>query len=137
MIGTFEPFFLNDTLSVTNATSKEYGHCTWTRLQNLQYGDNILNKLATLNGFPLKVSIFHRYPTALLASELPDSFLKSYFSDGMKLTNGINGFDGLILGNMAKSLNFRVDIKKPIGSDFGYKADNGTFIGAFALVSLL
>lgn len=132
MIGTFEPFTLNETMSVTNASSKEYGHCSWTALQNLQYGDNILNKLATMNGFPLRVSIFRRFPTALVASDLPNSFLRSYFSDGMKLTNGINGFDGLILGNLAKMLNFRVDVIKPIGSDFGYKADNGTFIGKYA-----
>lgn len=131
MVGTFEPFTLNETLSVTNATSKEYGHCSWTPLENLQYGDNILNKLATLNGFPLKVSIFERYPTALRASDLPKSFLSSYFSDGMKQSNGFNGFDGLILGNLAKTLNFRVDIIKPIGSDFGYMADNGTFIGEY------
>lgn len=132
MVGTYEPFSLKETLSVTNASSKEYGHCSWTALHNLQYGDNILNKLASLNGFPLKVSIFQRYPTALLAEDLPNSFLTSYFSDVMKLTNGINGFDGLILGNMAKALNFRVDVIKPIGSDFGYKADNGTFIGGYA-----
>lgn len=132
MIGTFEPFTLNETMSVTNASSKAYGHCSWTALQNLQYGDNILNKLATMNGFPLRVSIFRRFPTALVASDLPNSFLRSYFSDGMKLTNGINGFDGLILGNLAKMLNFRVDVIKPIGSDFGYKADNGTFIGKYA-----
>lgn len=129
MIGTYEPFSLNASMSTTNASSASYGHCSWTALQSLEYGDNLIRKLGTLNGFPFRISIFERYPTALLAKDLPSSFLSSYFSEGMKVSQGFNGFDGLILGNMAKTLNFRVNVIKPRESDFGYQADNGTFIG--------
>lgn len=99
-------------------------------MDELKFGDNLIRKLRTLNGFPLRVSIFERYPTALLKRDLPALFLHSYFSKGMRYAGGFNGFDGLILGNMAQQLNFRANIIKPIGNDYGYKLDNGTFIGS-------
>lgn len=95
----------------------------------VKFGDNLIRKLRTLNGFPLRVSIFERYPTALLRKDLPEIFLDSYYSHGMKYSGGFNGFDGLVLGNMAQQLNFRAHIVKPIANDYGYKLENGTFIG--------
>lgn len=55
--------------------------------------------------------------------------MNSYYNDGMKYSGGFGGSDGLVLGNIAKAINFRTQIVRPMDDLFGYKKENGTFIG--------
>lgn len=123
----YDPFYINT--SNPNPLSSSFGRCTWTPIEEFQFDNKLLRKLASLNQFPLRVSLFPRYPTVLLPSEVPAVFAKSYFSRVSNKTNNYTGLDAIVLGNMAEAINFKPDIRKPIGNDYGYKLSNGTFIG--------
>lgn len=106
-----------------------FGETIYLDLATFSFNSNLSRKFKNFQKFPLRLSLFLRYPTSILPASIPGPFLKSYYSRGMAYSNNIGGFDGLILGNMAKTLNFISDIRAPVGSDFGYMLDNGTFIG--------
>lgn len=79
----------------------------------------------------MKVSMFERYPTALKMENIPKIFLTSYFMNTLAKSNGYGGLDGIVLGNLAKAMNFTAIISTPMHSDFGYKLNNGSFVGTF------
>lgn len=110
-----------------------YGKTIWLTVNEIiENSDSILRKFNNLNGYPLKVSIFRRYPTCIISDDLPKSFLNSYISNEMTNANGYSGFDGLVLGNLAKYLNFTAITKIPEKNlEFGYKLENGTFVGKY------
>lgn len=113
-----------------NITS--WGVFEWINLLEMNFLENdLLRKFDNLNGYPLRVSMFARYPTALLPEEIPSVFLSTYFMDILEESRGYGGIDGLILGNMARSLNFSALVISPNDSDFGYRLSNGIFIGMF------
>lgn len=93
------------------------------------YDQSFFRKFENLQGFPLKVSMFPRYPTALTTKQIPSVFLNSYFMNIINDSRGYGGVDGITLGNMARAMNFSTVVIKPIGIDFGYKLSNGTFTG--------
>lgn len=99
-------------------------------LTDMNFRDNSLfRKFENLNEYRLKVSMFPRYPTALVPEEIPDVFLSSYFMKILDESGGYGGIDGLLLGNMARALNFSAVVIAPNGSDFGYRLNTGIFIG--------
>lgn len=125
LVGTYFPFNRAD-----KPTSPNWGEFKWMNLTDMNFQDNYLfRKFENLNGFRLRVSMFPRYPTALLPEELPDVFLSSYFMNVLNESGGYGGIDGLLLGNMAKALNFSAVVIAPNGSDFGYRLNTGIFIG--------
>lgn len=131
LFGTYFPFERID-----KGNSTRWGAFKWLSLMELDYENNFLfRKFDNLNGYPLKVSMFPRYPTALTVDEIPDVFLSSYFMDILKDSCGYGGVDGLILGNMARALNFTAVVVTPNGSDFGYRQGNGAFIGKYVCQS--
>lgn len=109
--------------------SDDYGQCKWYSIDNMEYSMRILRRLGNMNGYPFRVSIFNRYPTALLTSDMPRVIARSYYNKESEYSGGFGGFDGLVLGYMAHRLNFRTVVVPPVGSDFGYIGDNGTFYG--------
>lgn len=99
-------------------------------LQNFDFTNTeLFNKFRNLNEFPLRVTIFRRFPTALQINELPRAFVGSYLMKDIARSNGYGGVDGIILANAAKTMNFTTMNIPQIGIDFGFKADNGTFVG--------
>lgn len=110
--------------------SSSYGRCTWTTIENFEFDNRLVRKLASLNQFPLRVSLFSRYPTVLLPKEVPAVFARSYFARVSDKTNNYSGLDAIVLGNIAEAINFRPDIRQPISNDYGYELSNGTFIGS-------
>lgn len=99
-------------------------------LQNFDFTNTeLFNKFSNLNEFPLRVTIFRRFPTALQINELPRAFVGSYLMKDIARSNGYGGVDGIILANAAKTMNFTTMNIPQIGIDFGFKADNGTFVG--------
>ena len=102
MIAYFDPF-----LNVVN--TDRFGVVMWTPYNNIDLsGGWILSMGQYLNGYPLRAPLFFRYPTLVLTESLPPIFLRSYFSRALKYSAGYGGFDGLVLGNMAQTLNFKV-----------------------------
>lgn len=80
-------------------------------------------------GFPLRVTIFRRDPTSLKSDEFPLPFRGSYLMKDTWRSDDYSGVDGIMLANAAKTMNFTTLNIPQIGIDFGYKADNGTFVG--------
>lgn len=126
VIGQYDPFYLND--SNPNPLSSSFGRCTWTTIEDFEFDDKLIRKLATVNQFPLRVSLFARYPTVLLPHEVPTVFANSYFTRVSSKTN-YSGLDAIVLGNMAEAINFKPDIRRPTVNNYGYQLSNGTFIG--------
>lgn len=135
IIGQYDPFYLND--SISNPISSSFGRCIWTTVDDFQFNNKLVRKLATLNQFPLKVSLFPRYPSVLLPKQIPAVFAKSYFTRVSNAVNSYSGIDAIVMGNMAEAIDFRPNIYPPIGNDYGYKLSNGTFIGSKMVVFVL
>lgn len=106
----------------------DFGVCTWQRIDDVDYNMRLVRRLSNMNGYPFRVSIFDRYPTALRTTDMPRVIARSYYNKATAYSGGFGGFDGLVLGHIAQKLNFRTVVVTPIGSDFGY-VDNGTFYG--------
>lgn len=126
-IGYYDPFVNVRSLGITNVDEWGIFHCF--PLKYLNFDDSwLLQKEYNLNNFPLTFTVFRRYPTMM--QEVPKTFAKSYISAGMK-RSGYGGIDGLVLGNLAEALEFKVVTKNPKYLEtYGYKLENGTFIGA-------
>lgn len=73
--------------------------------------------------------MFERYPTALRKENIPKTFLNSYFMNSIEESNGYGGLDGIVMGNLAKAMNFTAITVTPEHNDFGYKLNNGSFVG--------
>lgn len=127
VIGQYDPFYLNE--SITNPLSTSFGRCTWTTLDDFEFDNRLVRKLASLNQFPLRVSLFPRYPTVLLPEQVPRVFAENYISRVASKTNNFSGLDAIVLGNMAEAIDFKPDIRAPNNNDYGYQLPNGTFIG--------
>lgn len=92
--------------------------------------DWIMRKEWSLNGFPFTATIFSRYPTMLLKRALPETFLQTHYARGTDYSNGFGGFDGFVMGNLAKALNFQLEIIKRLPQDtYGSVLPNNTFTG--------
>lgn len=89
----------------------------------------LFKKFDNLQEYPLRVTIFWRYPTSPRIDELPAAFRQSYLTKEVWRSAGYSGVDGIMLQNAAKSLNFTTVNIPQIGIDFGYKSANGTFVG--------
>lgn len=96
------------------------------------YYDELFRKFRNLNGFQLKLSLFPRYPTCIELNDLPEVFRGMYLMKESWRSMGFGGVDGLVVQNMAKTMNFSADIVVPNGIDFGFRAPNGTFVGEFS-----
>lgn len=83
-----------------------------------------------MNKFPLKFTIFERYPTMI--TKLPPYFVDNYLNHGMK-HSGFAGIDGLLLGNLAEEIDFTVQpVQSPDKVTWGQKLENGSFTGTIA-----
>lgn len=101
-------------------------------MNKIDYTNNeLFTKFKNFNEFPLRVSLFRRYPTSLQLNELPEVFRGSYLMNDNWRSKGYGGVDGIMLTNIAKTLNFTPVIVEPIGIDFGFRATNGTYLGNF------
>lgn len=80
----------------------------WMELDDIDLDSGwLLTKGKNFRGYPFKASTFKRYPTMLEKRDLPKSFLNTFYANGVKYSNGLAGFDGLVLGNLAQVYNFQ------------------------------
>jgi hypothetical protein len=89
----------------------------------------IMNPLTDFNQFPLKVSIFERFPIA--TRRLPRMLRNNPIYKNLTWSKGFGGFDGLILGTLAEHLNFdMVPFGTTTENNFGVVFGNGTTTGS-------
>ncbi|XP_031622960.1 uncharacterized protein LOC116340548 [Contarinia nasturtii] len=105
-IGIFDPFANTRQLNITDPNVDEWGIYRSFPIKYLDYTDNwLVQKAYALNGFPLTVSLFERYPT--MWKDIPEYFAQTHYAEGMK-KSGFAGVDGLLLGNIADEMDFTV-----------------------------
>jgi hypothetical protein len=89
----------------------------------------IANPLTNFNQFPLNIAIFPRTPTAIQV--LPKLLRGNPIYGDLSWSKGFAGLDGLILGTLAKHLNFdAVLVSSFVEDDFGRVLPNGTTVGS-------
>lgn len=98
-------------------------------LDEFYENSDMFQKYTNFNEYPLRVTIFPRYPTALKNTDLPKVFRESYISKETWRADNYSGVDGIMLANAAKFLNFTTKNIPQIGIDFGYKDYSGQFVG--------
>lgn len=131
LVATYYPYYINE--SIIDPTADDYGAIEWTAISNMDYLLKLLQKLCVMNGFPFRVSIFNRFPTAITPPDVTDIVRRSYFNRAMQFSGGFGGFDGMVLGNIAEKMQFRTIVVKPTISDFGWveSPGNGSSFGTY------
>lgn len=116
---------MNTTDQMSNVD--EWGVFRRIPLKYLDYSDNwLLQKAYSLNGYPIWVTLFERFPTMI--SKLPKYFVETQFAQGMK-KSGYGGIDGFLLGNYANDMDFTIKMIHPEDNDtYGFEINN-TFTG--------
>lgn len=114
----------------TYAQIVEWGRTEQIHLADMDYNrTDLFKKFKNLNGFPLRINIFPRYPTAVKVDEFPTPFVNSYLMNDVWRAVGYGGVDGFLLATAAKMLNFTAVNVPQIGIDYGFQSGNGTFVG--------
>ncbi|CAG9761539.1 unnamed protein product [Ceutorhynchus assimilis] len=100
-----------------------YGQLWILSLETLQTNPH-LNTATALNGYPLNISIFSRYPTA--TKELPYVMKDSRIYDKIPTTSGFYGLDGMIISELYQLMNFTIDKRRNSTNDYYGIVINGT-----------
>lgn len=127
LLASYFPYAIN--ASIVDPIADDFGATKWKGISEMDYSMKWLRKLIRMNGFPFRVSIFKRYPTAIKPPDLTDIMMRSYYNRAMKFSGGFGGFDGMVLGNIAEKMNFRTKVVSPTLSDFGWVDLNGSVFG--------
>ncbi|KAK9887134.1 hypothetical protein WA026_020580 [Henosepilachna vigintioctopunctata] len=94
----------------------------------------ILNSLKRFNNYPIRISIFHRNPTAMtIQSQYP--WRRLICQDVLEYSHNISGIDGCTLGQLSKSLEFKAELITSRWKGkfrFGHIFDNGSSVGALS-----
>lgn len=62
-------------------------------------------------------------------NELSEASQHSNVMNDIWMANNFSGVDGLMLASLVKKFNFTPILVRPTGADFGYKTNDGTFLG--------
>lgn len=131
-IGYYDPFYREDATNLTDtvASIHAWGALKWTRMQDIDLQTFwILNVAKNFDGYPFRTAMFRRFPTMIPSTEMSGIFLASYFSNVADYAANFSGFDGVVLGNLAKHHNFRVVSVLNNDAKYGTKLANTTFTG--------
>lgn len=132
-IGYYDPFYrrtvVNNNAS-TNGSDIVYGALKWTQLQDIDLTTFwILNLAKNFQGRQFRSAMFRRYPTMIPTAEVSPAYLRSYLANVAEYAADFSGFDGIVLGNLAKHHNFRVVSVLNNDTKYGVKLPNATFTG--------
>jgi hypothetical protein len=112
-IWMYNPFELNANNSRGNIYNFEYG--------NAHFNEYIEKRLRDVHGYPLDVSMFPQYPTAIPVRNAETN------------STTYKGMDGQILSTMAQYFNFRFKIHSPYDNNtYGLVLQNGSILGSLA-----
>lgn len=129
MIRTYFPLKLN---TVGNTTV--WGASKSIPVNDFRLSDiDLFAKLRNFNGYPLRVSFFRRYPTSIYLNELSHAVQNSrILKDSWRVAN-FTGIDGFMLLSFVEKFNFTPILSKPRDGDFGYRDQDGRFLGNLSL----
>lgn len=138
-IGYYDPFYRRSAAMV-NASKMDddydstdtvvYGALKWTQLADIDLATFwILNLAKNFQGRPFRSAMFRRYPTMIPTAEVSPTYLRSYLANVAEYAADFSGFDGIVLGNLAKHHNFRVVSVLNNDTKYGTKLPNSTFTG--------
>lgn len=128
-VGYFDPFKRVFGRNVSTELDG-WGIFKWIPIRLLNFDDDwLLRKENALNGFPVTVTMFMRYPTAVPHDRMPLTFMTNYFNRNINNSRGTSGFDGLVLANMAEVLDFNAEIRTPVAGSYGSLQKNQTYSG--------
>lgn len=128
LIGYYDPFEVNNETYLHPDWQDSWGAMKWTPLHTIDRESGwIFNAANNFHGYPFIVTMFLRYPTVISPDELPPTYLKSYYASAMRYADGLGGFDGLVLGNMAQVFNFQA--KSILANSYGSRLANNTYTG--------
>ncbi|XP_066251417.1 uncharacterized protein [Euwallacea similis] len=104
-------------------------HCLYI----LEYPNLLLNHVKNLNGCPLMISLFERYPTAVAR---PPKFLQgSTIYKKIPSTSSFYGADGTAMSSLSEFLNFTLILSQdPNAQFYGKILENGTSKGSLKVI---
>lgn len=122
---TYFPLTLN---SVGNTTV--WGVSKSIPIRDFRLSDiDLFVKFRNFNGYPLRISFFRRYPTSIYLNELSQAVQNSrILKDSWRVAN-FTGIDGFMLSSFVEKFNFTPILSKPREGDFGYRDQDGRFLG--------
>lgn len=123
----YDPYASIRLLNVTEPGYDEYGVYRCLPIGYLGLTDSwLVQKEYTMNGAPINVTLFERYPT--MVTQVPKYFATTEMAKAIK-RSGYGGYDGLVLGNLARQMNFTVNAIRPTDNKtYGFN-ENETFTG--------
>ncbi|XP_030747004.1 uncharacterized protein LOC115875633 [Sitophilus oryzae] len=97
----------------------------------VNYPHILFNQVTNLYGYPLRISLFERYPTSL--KNIPWFMRNSRKYRNIQNTSKMFGVDGLTISELSIRMNFSISLYYGPNSDsFGNVQSNGTITGTFA-----
>lgn len=122
MAGKYDPFDRDPDTGV-------YGSVKWTDIDTINEKNFwFLSMLSDWQLYPIRSSMFQRFPTLIDSTEVPPLYRESYMINVDNFMGNFTGFDAVVLGNMAKVLNFSVDLIYNTDK-YGIKINSTTFNG--------
>lgn len=107
----------------------QFGIVKWTNIDTITESNFwLLSKADDWQQYPIRATMFRRFPTLIDSTDVPDIYRKSYMINVDNYMDDFSGFDGVVLGNMAKALNFSVRILFNV-EKYGLKVNNTSFNG--------
>lgn len=107
----------------------DWGKLKWIDAHLVE--DIQIKKLQNFHGYPLIVSIFSRYPTAIESERLPSIYMVNPILKSISnFSNGFGGLDGITFGALRKHFNFGGISQGPTDTEeYGHKEADGRFTG--------
>lgn len=125
-VAVYKPFMVN--------SKHQYGQVEIYSIASALKNPLYLSSTACkLNRYPLKVSIFERYPTAI--KHLPDVLHNYKIYRNIPNTSTFYGLDGVVLSEISTALNFAIKIAMSRENQYyGYVVSNGSIIGSLGQI---
>ncbi|XP_076263573.1 uncharacterized protein LOC143198315 [Rhynchophorus ferrugineus] len=117
-------------------TPRGYGQVQIHHLSNLlNYPTLILNHVARLSGYPLKVSVFEDKPSSVGLKNVPDVLKYSKIYYKIANTTGMYGINGVTLWQLSNIMRFTIKLSTEEDAQFfGYVTPNKTVVGSLGMI---
>lgn len=119
-----------------NQGTESWGNLIWLDLNKIKYVRQVVTpKLGGgYKGFPLNIAMFERPPTAIPLDDIHMKLRYPTYLQHMQAQTNWTGIDYIVLYHVKDKLNFSLRIKYYPKHDFGFKTENGSFIGTLGAV---
>lgn len=117
-----------------DAETKTWGKLIWLELNKIKnINDSVSSTFGDYKQSPVKVAMFERPPTAISVRQVNQIRYPSYLKEMRSRTNW-TGIDYIVLYHIEHILNFSIQIQKYPKHDFGFRNEDGKFVGTLGAV---